>query len=204
VDTLVLGVWLPLCDTTSALGNGQVQMMPAGRNERHVLQHYQAPSYLVVDQAELQAKFTREPVTCEVPLGSFVLFNSFTPHRSLANSSDKARFSFDLRYQDARSPHGMGKNGGLVQLRSADPLFSVDWAEGPLGPPIPPDKNGVTPPQWPSAGRDFSPETAGHQPRALRPLASASRGGVLAAVRHAGERERAARRAGANRTGAVG
>ena len=87
---------------------------------------------------------------------------------------------------------------------SADPLFSVDWAEGPLGPPIPPDKNGVTPPQWPSAGRDFSPETAGHQPRALRPLASASRGGVLAAVRHAGERERAARRAGANRTGAVG
>ena len=31
--------------------------------------------------------------------GSFVLFNSFTPHRSLPNLTDAARFSFDLRYQ---------------------------------------------------------------------------------------------------------
>ena len=41
--------------------------------------------------------------------GSFVLFNSFTPHRSLPNLSDAARFSFDLRYQ-------VGLNGVLIHL----------------------------------------------------------------------------------------
>ena len=89
--------------------------------------------------------------------GSFVLFNSFTPHRSLPNLTDAARFSFDLRYQDARLPHGMGKNGGLVQLRSADPGFEPTWEEGPLGPPLPVDDEGRILPQWPSVGPEFTP-----------------------------------------------
>lgn len=191
VETTVLGVWMPLCSCTAELNNGCIQMQPGnGREERHVLQHYQAPSYLVVDQDEFDAQFRRPPVTCDVPAGSFVLFNSFTPHRSLANTSDLARFSFDLRYQDARLPHGMGKNGGLVQIRSEDPHFEVDWKEGPLGPPIPTDESGALLPQWPAVGPEFTPETydqLGEQPKRakLGQLASASRGGVLAAVRGA-------------------
>ena len=114
---------------------------------------------------------------------------SFTPHRSLPNKTRQARFSFDMRYQDARLPHGMGKNGGLVQLRSASPTFEVDWQEGPLGPPLPLDEHGALVPQWPRVGPDFTPEThdqLGEQTlRAVRLLAqvkSSRRGGVRAAV----------------------
>ena len=59
--------------------------------------------------------------------------------------------------QDARLPHGMGKNGGLVQLRSADPGFEPTWEEGPIGPPLPMDDEGRILPQWPSVGPEFTP-----------------------------------------------
>jgi phytanoyl-CoA hydroxylase len=198
VKTTVLGVWMPLCDVTPALDNGCLQCMPSNsRNSHHVLQHYQAPSYLVVDPAEFEQHFDKKtPVTCDVPAGSLVLFNSFTAHRSLPNSSDKARFSFDLRYQDARLPHGMGKNGGLVQLRSASPAFEVDWQEGPLGPPLPVGDDGELLPQWPTVGPEFTYETydqLGEQPRRatqLGQLKSAQRGGVLAAVQNQKQKQK--------------
>ena len=51
----------------------------------------------------------------------------------------------------------MGKNGGLVQLRSADPGFEPTWEEGPIGPPLPMDDEGRILPQWPSVGPEFTP-----------------------------------------------
>ena len=51
----------------------------------------------------------------------------------------------------------MGKNGGLVQLRSADPGFEPTWEEGPIGPPLPMDYEGRILPQWPSVGPEFTP-----------------------------------------------
>lgn len=49
VDTTVLGVWMPLCDVTTTLDNGYLEMQPLEQQDaRQVLQHHQAPSYLVV------------------------------------------------------------------------------------------------------------------------------------------------------------
>ena len=79
--------------------------------------------------------------------------------------------------QDARLPHGMGKNGGLVQLRSADPGFEPTWEEGPIGSPLPMDDEGRILPQWPSVGPEFTPvrlsQTA--HPAPVDPLVSAWR-----------------------------
>ena len=68
VDTLVLGVWMPLCDTSAELCNGPIQMQRTnGHAQRRVLQHYQAPAYLVVDPEEFSEQFPRPAVTCDVP-----------------------------------------------------------------------------------------------------------------------------------------
>ena len=68
MDTLVLGVWMPLCDTSASLSNGPIQMQRTnGHAQRTVLQHYQAPAYLVVDPEEFSEQFPRPAVTCDVP-----------------------------------------------------------------------------------------------------------------------------------------
>ena len=56
----MLGVWMPLCDTSAELSNGPIQMQRTnGHAQRTVLQHFQAPAYLVVDPEEFEEQFVQ-------------------------------------------------------------------------------------------------------------------------------------------------
>ena len=52
---------MPLCDVTTTIDNGYIEMQPLEKQDaRHVLQHHQAPAYLVVDPAAF-GKYTSNP-----------------------------------------------------------------------------------------------------------------------------------------------
>ena len=132
-DTTVIGVWLPLQEVNPLLNNGCLQFIAGSHKKRKILQHKQGNQYLLVEPDDINKEFGHLEKTelITVPYGSCVLFNNFTAHRSLENTSNTVRWSFDMRYQETNKPHGMGKNGGLVPLR---PYQNIGWEEGPKGP----------------------------------------------------------------------
>lgn len=134
-DTLVIGAWVPLSDVSAEKGNGPMRFVRGGHRGRTVLPHMSGTAYLLLEPEAFEKQWGgMEQVTADVPFGSCVLFTSFTPHASLPNTSALTRWSFDLRYQNAFLPHGMGKNGGLVQLCSQAKGFIRTWEEGSKGP----------------------------------------------------------------------
>ena len=99
--TLRPTMWLPFIDATAA--NGCLQLIRGGHRAQKVFPHHQqrrighAKSwYLYIGEDDLPEG---EVVTCEVPMGGALFFTPLMPHRSLDNTSDKVRWSVDLRYQ---------------------------------------------------------------------------------------------------------
>merc|ERR1719160_1856864 len=112
-----------------------------------VLRHIYANNgtwYLDIEKEDYDRHLKElEHVTVDVPLGSCIIFSGYLPHRSLPNTTeDLVRFSIDMRWQDFSKAHGMGRMGGLIKLRSADPNFKMDYdTQGAFG-EIPRDANG--------------------------------------------------------------
>uniref|UniRef100_A0A1I8I043 Fe2OG dioxygenase domain-containing protein n=1 Tax=Macrostomum lignano TaxID=282301 RepID=A0A1I8I043_9PLAT len=99
-NALVVTAWVPLLDANEQ--NGTLQMFG-------------------VDMA-------KDPVTLDVPYGSFLLFNNFTPHRSLNNRSDVVRWSIDFRWQRTGTPAGLfGLKPTCEVRRHGEPDFRPDW-----------------------------------------------------------------------------
>ena len=61
-----------------------------------------------------------EPVSIPVRKGDVVFIHCRTPHGSGPNKSGQVRWSMDLRWNDARKPHGRPLPGLLVRSQ-ADP-----------------------------------------------------------------------------------
>ena len=131
--TLRPTLWLPFIDATAA--NGCLQLIRGGHRAQKVFPHHQqrrighAKSwYLYIGEDDLPEG---EVVTCEVPMGGALFFTPLMPHRSLENTSDKVRWSVDLRYQRPDDHMGFAEGaetGGLVPLRKKDdPLYRFDW-----------------------------------------------------------------------------
>ena len=71
--------------------------------------------YLDLYDDEIKATLKVDPkdaVLCEVPFGSVLFLNNQIPHRSLNNTSNKIRWSFDLRWQRPDQPNGFGEGHG--------------------------------------------------------------------------------------------
>jgi len=69
-----------------------------------------------------------EIVTCEVPMGGFLLINQLIPHRSLENNSTNIRWSIDLRWQRPDEPHGwFGMKEPILMRTAKDPKYRPDW-----------------------------------------------------------------------------
>lgn len=101
---LVVTCWLPLVDATREKGCMWV------RPRQHmdvVLPHRQAEGqpYLIIDHEDyIPNQPTSDSVCCPVRKGGVLLLTNRTPHASFDNTTDKVRWSMDLRYQSASLP----------------------------------------------------------------------------------------------------
>jgi len=97
---LVMTVWLPLVDADAT--NGCMWVLPR-QHRGEVVMHQQANGqpYLQIPQDHLPEG---EPVCAPVKKGGVLLMTNKTPHASFENSTDRVRWSMDLRYQSAALP----------------------------------------------------------------------------------------------------
>jgi len=131
-NTEVPTAWIPLIDAN--LENGCMQVYKRGQREKKLLEHFCCSGqtwYIQIPEEEMKAQLPSdcEIVTCEVPLGGFLLINQLIPHRSLENKSEKIRWSVDLRWMRTGEPAGFFGLKQPIPLRIAkDPAFRPDWA----------------------------------------------------------------------------
>ena len=97
---LVMTVWLPLVDADAA--NGCMWVLPR-QHTGEVAMHQQANGqpYLQIPSEHLPEG---DPVCAPVKKGGVLLMTNKTPHASFENSTDRVRWSMDLRYQSAALP----------------------------------------------------------------------------------------------------
>ena len=103
----VVTAWIPLTPTHSH--NGGIEIIPRStslgwlehrRGERGPEVKEEIMRKVLNDRKDLQ------PVKLKTDLGDLILFDQYTLHRSLINSSNKIRWSMDMRYISAGSESG--------------------------------------------------------------------------------------------------
>lgn len=111
----IVTFWLPLGDATIETGCMQVmpRCMPLG-----ALKHVPGNYGTEIEPAILP---DIEPVDAECRRGDVIAMSKYTPHRGLPNTSEKARWSVDLRY------HVTGHHSG----REWQPSFPVRSKSNP-------------------------------------------------------------------------
>ena len=98
-DGLIVTVWAPLVNATRE--NGCLWFWP-GEHKRGLKRHVPSDKAGLSLAAEMLPQEGAVPVP--VPRGGAVLFTNMTPHASFTNSTDRVRWSLDLRYQSAALP----------------------------------------------------------------------------------------------------
>ena len=124
--------WIPLIDANEE--NGTLQVIKGAHRLGRVLPHAlenkkanKASWYLYIDDADLPPG---EVVTCNMPMGSVLLFNQLLPHRSTENFSDRIRWSVDLRWQRPGEKSGMeGIKSPILMRTGSDPGYQINWSE---------------------------------------------------------------------------
>jgi len=128
-----LTAWVPLVPANKQ--NGCLEMLRRVHRKGLTSSHtgcWANTWYVEVEEKtlekQLDAKMQQDVVLCEMPVGSVLLFNNLTPHRSLPNKSDIIRWSLDLRWQNPKLPNGsFGANNCIVMSKSDDPSHRIDW-----------------------------------------------------------------------------
>jgi ectoine hydroxylase-related dioxygenase (phytanoyl-CoA dioxygenase family) len=145
-NTLQPTAWIPLCDATAEMGT--LRIIKRGHKVGRVLPHHLERGrktksshsekegdsrswYLYIKEKDLPEG---ERVVCEVPLGSFVLFNNIIPHCSGDNLSTQIRWSVDLRWQRDNQVSGFEGIKPLLPMRRFGdseliPDFWDNWKE---------------------------------------------------------------------------
>ena len=121
--------WIPFIDADSV--NGTLRTLRGGHRSGKVFPHqqYKKTWYLYITDDDLPEG---EVVTCEMPIGSLLLFNQLLPHCSTENFSDKIRWSVDLRWQRPDEFSGYEGIKDCILMRTArDPNYRADWSAGP-------------------------------------------------------------------------
>jgi len=128
--TLQPTAWIPLIDANLVNGCMQVYESETTQTESVCKHHCCSDQswYIQIEEKDLEATLGKgRIVTCEVPLGGFLLLNQLIPHRSMENYSNKIRWSVDLRWQDPNKNHGFFGIKEPILMRTKDPNFKPDW-----------------------------------------------------------------------------
>ena len=122
--------WIPLVDVDESMGTLQV-IRGSHRSatvHRHRLErsgNNTASWYLQIDPSDIPEG---DRVVCHMKKGSFLLLNQLIAHRSTENTTDRIRWSIDLRFQDPALPTGFDAIKPAITLRKAsDPTYRPDW-----------------------------------------------------------------------------
>ena len=118
-ETFMVNFWIPLVDAT--VENGCMEVI-AGSHKAPLINHVTGlgPGLNfkgIVDEALPDG----EQVECPVRLGSVLLIQHKTIHRSVPNYSDHIRWSLDIRYSDPRMPTGRDGVPGFIARSKAQP-----------------------------------------------------------------------------------
>lgn len=118
-ETFMVNFWIPLVDAT--VENGCMEVI-AGSHKAPLINHVTGlgPGLNfkgIVDEALPDG----DQVECPVRLGSVLLIQHKTIHRSVPNHSDHIRWSLDIRYSDPRMPTGRDGVPGFIARSKAHP-----------------------------------------------------------------------------------
>ncbi|SMX51116.1 phytanoyl-CoA dioxygenase family protein [Actibacterium lipolyticum] len=120
-STQMVTVWLAITDAT--LENGCLQVIP-GRPQMYP--HCPKKQTAIADGCLDLSKATPLPVKA----GGAVIFHPLTPHASRDNTSEKFRWSFDIRYNVSGQPTGRSHFPEFVARSAANPGAGLDdWQE---------------------------------------------------------------------------
>ncbi len=128
-ETFMVNFWIPLVDATPE--NGCMEVI-AGSHTCRLIQHHgkmgPAGNFKGIPDEHLPPG---PRVPCPVQVGSVLLTQHKTIHRSTPNRSDHIRWSLDLRYSDPVQPRGRDNVPGFIAHSRAHPesvAHSVqDW-----------------------------------------------------------------------------
>ena len=125
-DTFMVNFWIPLVD--APMETGAMQVIP-GSHRWQTLPHERIGFYDGLSEEGMPAY--ERVVDCPVRKGGVLMIQGRTVHRSVVNSTDRVRWSLDLRYCDRRKPTGRPDIPGFV-ARSIERPDSVaqsaeDW-----------------------------------------------------------------------------
>lgn len=126
-ETFMVNFWIPLVDAT--VENGCMEVIAGSHKApliNHVLGLGPGRNFKgIVDDALPEG----EQVQCPVPLGSVLLIQHKTIHRSVPNHSDHIRWSMDIRYSDPRMPTGRDGVPGFIARSKAHPASVANSLE---------------------------------------------------------------------------
>ena len=127
--TLQPTAWIPFTDVTEK--NGTLQVIRGSHRAGTVFPHrpeketaHPESWYLYIDERDLPPG---ERVVCEMSMGSMLWHSNTMVHRSTENTSDKVRWSVDIRYQNPGKPTGLGDIELAPMRRADDPGYRLDW-----------------------------------------------------------------------------
>ena len=130
-NTLQPTAWIPFCDVTEH--NGTLQVIRGSHKAGIVYPHrpeketaHPESWYLTIEEADLPPG---ERVVCEMKLGSMLWHRNTMVHRSTENTSDKVRWSVDIRYQNPGKATGLGDIELAPMRKAGDPSYRLNWEE---------------------------------------------------------------------------
>ncbi|KAL5009282.1 hypothetical protein ScPMuIL_014863 [Solemya velum] len=128
--TMLITAWIPLIDATKETGCLEVGVKGhrTGRVANH-LAVYKDTWYPVMAEGELEDTLeVKEQKVCPVPYGGILLFSNVLPHRSIPNTSNKVRWSLDLRWQRPDAEYGFfGLKEGVVLRDNKNTNLKPNW-----------------------------------------------------------------------------
>jgi ectoine hydroxylase-related dioxygenase (phytanoyl-CoA dioxygenase family) len=122
-DTFMVNFWLPLVDAT--VENGCLEVI-RGSHNYGIVPYKNGAEDLVPESIP-----DGEIVCCPIRVGSVLLIQHKTVHRSTPNFSDHIRWSLDIRYSDPRLPTGRDSVSGFIARSVENPELIAkshhDW-----------------------------------------------------------------------------
>ena len=122
-DTRMVNCWMPLVDVTQDMGALQ---FVRGSHKWGTL-HREGPEKIGEEHYSPE-----DVVTCPANLGGVLLYHKETAHRSVINTTDKVRWSIDIRFSDLTAPSGRPMRGFVARSKAHPEQVAThyyrDWA----------------------------------------------------------------------------